>query len=211
MDIAFTQTDIIFLLDLLGTVAFAISGVLTAIRKRMDLFGILIIAFVTAIGGGTLRDLLIDMPVAWLQNTIYINVILTSAILAILFRKKLSYVSKPLLLFDTLGLSIFTLIGLEKALNAGFPPLVCIATGTMTACFGGVIRDILANKIPIVFHRDIYATACILGGIAYFIMRLFPISNGVVFTITCAIIFTIRLLAVYYNWELPNIYKQNRK
>lgn len=202
------QADIIFLLDLLGTVAFAVSGVLTAIRKRMDLFGILIIAFVTAIGGGTLRDLLIGMPVAWLQNTTYINVILGSAILAILFRKKLSYVSKPLLLFDTLGLSIFTLIGLEKALHAGFPPLICIATGTMTACFGGVIRDILANKIPIIFHKDVYATACIAGGIVYFILRLFPISNGVLFGITCVVIFTIRLLAVYYDWKLPDIYKK---
>lgn len=204
------QPDIIFILDLIGVVAFAISGVLTAIRKRMDLFGILIIAFVTAIGGGTLRDLLIDKPVAWLQDTTYIYVIIGTTILAIIFRAKLSYITRPLFLFDTLGLSIFTLIGLEKALDAGFAPIVCVATGTMTACFGGVIRDILANKIPIIFHKEIYATACIFGGATYFLMRLFPISNGVIFTTTCLIIFITRTLAVYYDWHLPTIYKKNR-
>ncbi len=205
------QTDIIFLLDIAGVIAFAISGVLTAIRKRMDLFGILIIAFVTAIGGGTLRDLLIAEPVSWLHNTIYIKVIIITTVLAILFRNKLSYLGRTLFFFDTIGISIFTLIGLEKALNVGFPPLVCIATGTMTACFGGVIRDILANKIPIIFHKDIYATACILGGVMYFILHLFPLSNGLVFTIACLIIISVRSLAVYYNWQLPTIYKRTKR
>lgn len=198
--------DIIYFLDIAGVIAFAISGVLTAMKKRMDLFGILIIAFVTAIGGGTLRDLLIGEPVAWIQSTTYIHVILITTVFSILFKSKLFYLRKALFLFDTIGLSIFTLIGLEKALNAGFSPPVCIATGTMTACFGGVIRDILANKIPIIFHKEIYATACILGGVAYFTMHALSLSNGIIFFITATIIFVVRLLAVSYNWQLPNIY-----
>lgn len=204
------QTDIIYILDLIGVVAFAISGVLTAMRKRMDLFGILIIAFVTSIGGGTLRDLLIGEPVAWIQSTIYTNVIILTTIVAIIFRSLLVHIRKTLLFFDAMGISIFTLIGLERALNAGFSPAVCIATGTMTACFGGVIRDILANKIPIIFRKDIYATACIIGGVFYFLLRKMPISDGVIFIATCSIIFAIRLLAVYFNWQLPNIYLKRR-
>lgn len=198
--------DYIYILDLVGVIAFAISGVLTSLRKRMDPFGIFIIAFVTALGGGTLRDVLISAPVIWMQNTLYIYLIIGTVILSIIFRDKLIYLSRPLVFFDTVGLAVFTLIGLEKALQAGFSPEICIATGTMTACFGGVIRDILANKIPIIFQKEIYATACIIGGMVYFSLHHFPeIPDIITFLITFLVIFSVRTLAVLYNLQLPSI------
>lgn len=202
--------DYIYILDLIGVVAFAVSGVLAAIRKRMDLFGLLIIAFSTAIGGGTLRDLLIGVQVVWVQDITYVYVIVSTTVIAIILRNKLDYLSRSLFFFDTIGISIFTLIGLERALEAGFHPIICIATGTITACFGGISRDVLTNQIPIIFHKEIYATACILGGVFYFLLHLTSIPNGVVYTTTFLIIFTTRSLAVYFDLHLPSFYPKNK-
>ena len=139
-------------LDLLGTAAFAISGALFAIKKRMDTFGVLIIAFVTAVGGGTLRDILIGAEnITWMRDLNYSYVILAAVILAIIFRKKIGYLSKSLFLFDTIGLGIFTIIGTEIGLQNDFHPIICVALGTITATFGGVIRDTLSNEIPLIF------------------------------------------------------------
>src|SRR5690606_23538489 len=133
-----------YLLDILGTMAFAISGVLTALNKKMDPFGVFVIAFVTAVGGGTLRDVLIGRtPVGWMQDLNYVYVITAGFILAIIFRKKLDKLRTSLFFFDTIGLGVFTLIGLEKGMDVNLHPVICIALGTMTACFGGVTRDIL--------------------------------------------------------------------
>lgn len=202
------EIDYIYILDIVGVIAFAVSGVLTAIRKRMDPFGILIIAFVTAIGGGTLRDLLIGVPVAWMHDMNYVYVIIITSALAVIFQNTLTHLKNTLIFFDTIGLSIFTLIGLEKALEAGFAPAICIATGTMTACFGGVTRDILANKIPIIFQKEIYATACILGGLTYFLFHD-VLKDGAVFIITASIIFITRLLAVIFDLHLPSVYRKS--
>lgn len=203
------EVEVIYILDLVGVVAFAVSGALTAMRRRMDPFGVLIIAFVTAIGGGTLRDMLIGVPVAWVRDMNYVYIIIGTTALAIIFRNKLAYLRQTLSFFDTIGLATFTLIGLEKALEAGFAPAICIITGTMTGCFGGIIRDILANKIPIIFQKEIYATACILGGLFYFALRdFFP--DGVVFITTGLVVFGVRSLAVFYDLHLPSIYKKRR-
>lgn len=197
-----------YTIDILGTIAFAISGVLVAFNKRMDLFGILIIAFVTAVGGGTLRDILIgETPVSWMKDMTYTYVILTSAIFAVIFRKKIDYLRTSLFLFDTIGIALYTLVGIEKGINAELHPIICIALGTMTACFGGVIRDILCNEIPVIFRKEIYATACILGGVTYFFLIRFPIDNKLVFIISGVVVITIRLLAVKFKITLPNIYR----
>src|SRR5690554_2550590 len=141
-------------LDILGTIAFAISGVLVALSKRMDPFGILIIAFVTAVGGGTLRDVLIgDTPVSWMKNMTYTYVILGSTIFAVVVRNKIDYLRKSLLLFDTMGIGLYTVVGVEKGISAGLNPIICISLGTMSACFGGVIRDILCNEIPVILEK----------------------------------------------------------
>ncbi|WP_142785540.1 trimeric intracellular cation channel family protein [Changchengzhania lutea] len=197
-----------YTLDILGTIAFAISGVLVAFNKRMDLFGILIIAFVTAVGGGTLRDILIgETPVSWMKDMTFFYVVFISAIFAIIFRSKINYLRTSLFLFDTIGIGLYTVVGIEKGINAGLHPIVCIALGTMTASFGGVIRDILCNEIPVIFRKEIYATACIIGGIGYFVLRKLPIQDNWVFVIAGATVIIIRLLAVKFKIALPNIYR----
>ncbi len=199
---------LILLIDILGTIAFAISGVLTALNKRLDPFGILIIAFVTAVGGGTLRDILIDANVAWMRNLTYVYVILGSTIFAVIFRKRLGYIRRSLFLFDTIGIALYTIVGVEKGIAAGFHPIICVALGTMTACFGGVLRDILCNEIPIIFRKEIYATACILGASAYFLLHFTPLKEDFIVIISGSIVIIVRLLAVYFNLSLPSIYRK---
>ncbi|SRX75825.1 hypothetical protein AEQU3_02822 [Aequorivita antarctica] len=200
---------LILIIDILGTIAFAISGVLTALNKRLDPFGILIIAFVTAVGGGTLRDILIDAPVAWMRDLTYVYVIFLATVLAVIFRKRLNHIRRSLFLFDTIGIALYTIVGVEKGIAAGFHPIICVALGTMTACFGGVIRDILCNEIPIIFRKEIYATACILGATAYFLLHATPISENFIVVISGSIIFIVRLLAVYFKLSLPSIYRKD--
>lgn len=196
-------------IDILGTVAFAISGVLVAMEKRLDLFGVLIIAFVTAIGGGTLRDLLIgNTPVGWMQDLTYVITIFISVVVAIIFVNKLKYLRKSLFLFDTIGIGLYTMVGVEKGLEAELLPIMCIFLGTMTACFGGVIRDILCNEIPVIFRKEIYATACILGGGSYFLFTLFPIQDGYAYVGAILVVIVLRLIAVKFDVRLPNIYKK---
>jgi len=192
------------LLDILGTMAFAISGVLTAFNKKLDPFGVFIIAFVTAVGGGTLRDVLIGQtPVMWMQNILYVYMIILGFFFALVFRKKLDRLRKSLFLFDTIGLGVFTIIGVEKGIAIGLHPVICIALGTITACFGGVIRDILCNEIPIIFRREIYATICIIGGIVFFGLSYFELNKDVLYIVTSSVIISIRLMAVKYKWYLP--------
>ena len=195
-----------YLLDIIGTMAFALSGALTAMNKRLDPFGILIIAFVTEVGGGTLRDVLIGRtPVGWMLNLNYVYVIFIGYILAILFRKRFDKLRKSLFLFDTVGLGVFTLIGLEKGISIGLHPIICTALGTMTACFGGVIRDILCNEIPVIFRKEIYATICILGGIVFFMLKRGNFPDELIQLVTSLVIIIVRLLVVKFNWSLPTL------
>jgi uncharacterized membrane protein YeiH len=198
--------DFILIIDLLGVVAFSISGVLTAMRKELDVFGILIIAFVTSVGGGTLRDVLINVDVSWLTNMTYVYMIVITTIFAIIFRKKLTYLRKSLFLFDTIGIGLYTVVGVEKAISAGLPAVTCIAFGTMSACFGGVIRDILCNEIPVIFRKEIYATACILGGFSYFLLAYFNLPQDLIFIISGSIVITVRISAVVFKIQLPKVY-----
>ncbi len=197
-----------YTIDILGTIAFAISGVLIAMDKKMDLFGILIIAFVTAIGGGTLRDILIGQtPVSWMLDMTFTYVIIGSAVFALLFRNKINYLRTSLFLFDTIGIGLYTVVGIEKGINAELHPIICIALGTISACFGGVIRDILCNEIPVIFRKEIYATACILGGASYFAIKVLPIESDFVFIIAGLVVIIIRLLAVKFKIALPKVYR----
>lgn len=175
-------------------------------RKELDVFGILIIAFVTSVGGGTLRDVLLKADVSWLTNMSYIYFIIGTTIFAIIFRNKLKYLRKSLFLFDTIGIGLYTVVGVEKAISAGLPPITCIAFGTMSACFGGVIRDILCNDIPVIFHKEIYATACIMGGFTYFLLDYFHLSQDLIFIISGVVVIAIRICAVIFKIQLPKIY-----
>jgi len=202
--------DIFYSLDLLGTAAFAISGTLIAINKRLDPFGVFIIAFVTAVGGGTLRDVLIGRtPVGWMQDLNYVYVIIGATIFAIIVRKYIDYLRSSLFLFDTIGLGIFTIIGTEIGIQNELHPLISIALGTMTATFGGVIRDILCNEIPIIFRKEIYASACIFGALAFLGLNQLNIPTNLHYSITVIIIILIRIVAIKKQLALPIINLKN--
>ncbi|WP_299439981.1 trimeric intracellular cation channel family protein [uncultured Aquimarina sp.] len=200
------------ILDILGTIAFAISGALSAMNRRLDLFGIFIIAFVTAIGGGTLRDVLIGAtPVSWMHNTLNMYLIGGVAGLSIIFRNKLDYLKKSVFLFDTIGLGIFTIIGVEAGIQTKLDPIFCIALGAMTGCFGGVIRDILCNEIPVIFRKEIYATASIAGGICFMILYSLKAPINIIYITTTLLIIVIRLLVVKFQISLPLFTVRNQK
>ncbi|WP_295773272.1 trimeric intracellular cation channel family protein [uncultured Mucilaginibacter sp.] len=192
------------IIELLGTVAFTISGAFSAMQKRLDVFGVLVIAFVTAIGGGTLRDVLIGYtPVTWMRNMNDALIILGTALAAIFFKKYIKNFKTTLFLFDALGLGLFTIIGMQKGLDAGLNPVVCVMLGTITGCFGGVLRDVLLNNIPTIFRRkEIYATACIAGGMLYLSLMQFLDAN-IARLIAIVCICGMRILAVVYGWKLP--------
>ncbi len=191
-----------------GTIAFVASGTLAGIRQKLDIFGILVIAFVTAIGGGTLRDLLIGQsPVKWLTDVNIIYLIVGISLATILFRKYIDKLDKTLLFFDTLGLAFFTIKGIEVGIETQLSMPSCIILGTITACFGGVIRDILLNEVPTIFSKEIYATACIVGGISFFVFKNFDISQTLLELLTFIIIIGIRFFAIKTNFTLPKIEK----
>ncbi len=206
-----TDISLFFILDLLGTIAFAISGALSAMNRRLDLFGIFIIAFVTAIGGGTLRDVLIgSTPVTWMENITYIYLIGMVTIFAIIFRKKLNYLKKSLFLFDTIGLGVFTITGVEMGVQNDLNPIISIAIGAMTGTFGGVIRDILCNEIPVIFRKEIYATACIIGGLAFVLLHELGVGTDIIYIVTTLTVILIRLIVVKYHISLPSFYLSSR-
>jgi uncharacterized membrane protein YeiH len=199
MEISTSQT-----IEILGTISFAISGSFAAMQRRLDPFGVLIIAFVTSIGGGTVRDLLLgDTPVAWMRDVNYCLLILITCIATIFFKTHIKKFKVTLFLFDSLGLGLFTMLGIQKGILFGLSPGICVALGTITGCFGGVIRDTLLNTIPLIFKREIYATACILGGILYYGLIYFKIGNDLARITVIAFIFVFRVVVVKYKLTLP--------
>ena len=198
--------ELIYIIDILGTFAFAISGALVASDQKFDLFGVLIIAFVTAVGGGMLRDLLIDAhPINWIGDLNYVYTILIAVVITFLFKSKILPLSKTLFLFDTVGISVFTLLGLQKGLSFNLHPVVAIIMGMISAVFGGVLRDVLTNKVPLIFQKEIYASACLFGGITYLLLDYFTLLSDWNFIISASVIISIRLIAVKYKLELPKI------
>ena len=196
------------LIDVLGTIAFAISGVLAALKKRYDIFGVIIVATVTSVGGGTLRDVLIGKtPVNWLLNINFVYIILGTVIFAVAFRNWLKYIRRSLFLFDTIGIALYTVTGVQIGLSIGLDPVICVALGTMTACFGGVIRDILCGELPIIFRKEIYASACIVGGTVLVLLEHLQMYPEWVSVIAGSIVISIRVLAVVYKLSLPSLYK----
>jgi len=196
------------LLDYVGTVVFAISGALAAMKHRFDPIGVIVLALVTAVGGGTLRDVMIGRtPVGWMIHTEYLWIILASALIAILFRSKLSYFRRTMFLFDAIGLGIFTITGVELGIEAGLHPLVCMLLGTMSAAFGGVIRDILVNEVPLIFHKEVYASLSFLGGGLLLLLNLTSLPSPMAYLIVSGIIVLLRILAVKNKWSMPKFYK----
>jgi len=201
------EINLFNILEILGTAAFAISGALSAMNRKLDIFGIFIIAFVTGIGGGTVRDILIgNTPVTWMDNIIYLYLIGIVSILTIIFRKKINYLKTSLFLFDTIGLGIFTIIGVETGIQNNLNPIISIALGVMTGTFGGVIRDILCNEIPVIFRKEIYATACLIGGLVFIILHELGVEREIIYIVTSLIVISIRLVVVKFKISLPSFY-----
>ena len=197
------------IIDILGTFSFAVSGAFLAMEKKLDPFGVLVVSFVTAIGGGTLRDIMIgDLPVGWLRNEAATLVIFSSAVATMLFGSFLRHLTITLFLFDALGLGLFTIYGIEKGIELHFSAGVCIALGTITACFGGVIRDVLLNNVPLIFRKEIYALACIAGGLIYFLLKEINPATNASKIICILLIFAIRVVAVRYKLSLPRFYNK---
>jgi uncharacterized membrane protein YeiH len=199
-------------IDILGTFSFAVSGAFFAMEKKLDPFGVLILSFVTAIGGGTLRDIMIgNLPVGWLRDETATIVIFIGAIGSMFFSQWLKKLNTTLFLFDALGLGLFTIIGIQKGMELNFSVGVCVALGTVTASFGGVIRDVLLNNVPLVFRKEIYALASIIGGLIYYLLTKTALNDDAAKIICILLIFFIRLLAVKYKLSLPVFYSKNKK
>ncbi|MEI6507371.1 MAG: trimeric intracellular cation channel family protein [Bacteroidota bacterium] len=201
---------LILIIELLGVISFAFSGAVSAMQKRLDVFGVLIITFITAVGGGTIRDVLIgSFPVEWILDLNLIITILATYIIALFFHHYLHAYSKIIFWMDTIGLTVFTLVAITKGLQFHLHPIVCIALGTVTGCFGGIMRDVLLNEIPYVFRKDIYASASIAGGIIYFISAWITSNHNVSSFIAGGAIILIRVGAKFLNWRLPLIYTKD--
>lgn len=192
----------ILTIDYAGTFVFAISGALAGLKRKFDIFGVFILALVTAIGGGTLRDVLLgSTPVGWMQNMAYLYIVVGAVVFTYLFRQHLRRVRRSMFLFDTIGIALYTILGLQKALTFDLSPVICVLLGVVSATFGGVIRDVLSNEAPLIFRKEIYASACLAGG------TLFLLTDqwlGEVAGMTVAIIavFLIRFFAVWRHWSL---------
>ena len=194
---------LIHYLDLLGTVVFAITGLLAARRKSLDLFGAIVIAMVTAIGGGTLRDLIIDVPVFWTQDDFYIYLIVVTTLLFFFLARYKRLPVKMLLWLDALGLAVFTVIGTLKAYELGFSDPIAIMTGVMTGVVGGMIRDVLVGEMPLVLRKEIYATASFFGASILLVLMQLGIAAEIAIIFSIVLTLGLRIFAITYNIELP--------
>ncbi|WP_321316331.1 trimeric intracellular cation channel family protein [Labilibaculum sp.] len=195
---------ILYGLDLLGTLVFAISGTLSAANKKLDLFGAYFTGFITAIGGGTLRDVILgNFPVGWISDINYLIVISIGVALTFLFKKHIMTLKRTLFLFDTIGIGVFTIIGIEKSLNLGIHPFLSIIMGLFSAVMGGVIRDTLCNDIPLIFRKEIYAVACLIGGILFIALNSLGVASSLNQFITIACIIIIRIICIRFKISLP--------
>ena len=196
------------IMENLGTASFAISGALAALNKRLDVFGVLVLTFATAIGGGTIRDIMIgNTPVAWMKDQQAITVVFVSYLITLFFRKYLQFFPRTLAIFDAIGLGFATVVGLQRGLEAGLSPSVCVALGMVTGCFGGVLRDVLLNEIPLVFRKDIYASASLLGGALYFAFASWDMIAPLAASLSVVAVMGVRLAAMQWKWDLPSPWK----
>lgn len=197
------DSTFLYIIEILGTIAFAISGIRLAAAKRFDWFGAYVVGLITAIGGGTLRDLLLGLPIFWMQNSMYMSVTALSLLVVIIFKRALVGGFKTLFLFDAIGLALFVVIGMEKSLALDYPMWVAIVMGVITGSFGGVVRDILIGETPLFFRKDIYATACLSGGVVYWICDMLSFSPIIGQTACAVSVIGLRILAFHFHWSLP--------
>lgn len=198
------MTDWFHWIDLAGVAVFAISGTLMAYKKQMDGFGVIVLASVTAIGGGTLRDMILDLPVFWVNDPSFFYVILLAALVTIIWlRVSHRFPLRYLLVADAFGLAFFNVMGLQKALEYGASPFVAIALGTMTGVFGGLIRDVICREVPLVLKAELYATTCIVGGGMFLLAQWLALPDFVCMLAALLTTLLTRFAAMKWQWHLP--------
>lgn len=190
-------------IEILGTLAFAISGIRLASAKRFDWFGAYVVGFTTAIGGGTLRDLMLSVTPFWMLDATYLVVTAVALLLVVGFGRYLIRLNNTFFIFDAIGLGLFTVVGIEKTLSAGFPLWVAVIMGTITGAAGGVLRDILINEEPLIFRKEIYALACVFGGVVFGLCQWAGLSGGGLQVVTAASVIAARIIAVRFGLRLP--------
>ena len=197
-----TELDWLYYLDILGVLVFAISGALTAIDNDFDIVGSTVIGFITALGGGTLRDILIgETPVGWMLDSNYLICVVVAIVLSYTFKGSIIKLKRSMFLFDTIGIGVFTVLGVQKTLSHDLEIPVALMMGVVSAVFGGVIRDVLTNEIPLIFRKEVYASACLLGGSVFVALDYF-ISHFSNVYLSILVVIVIRYLSVKYNWSL---------
>jgi len=196
-----------YYIDLLGTLVFAISGALAASDKNMyrDIFGVSFTGFVTAVGGGSLRDMILYVRPAWVGDGNYLIAVIAGVLIAIVSGHFILRYQRMFFLFDTLGIAMYTVVGVEKSLLLGVSPPAAVILGMFSAVMGGVIRDTLINELPLIFRREIYASACLSGAALFVILHIFEVNPNINAVICIVLIFSIRILSVKYKWRLPRI------
>lgn len=199
----FRQIQFVDIIEFFGTFAFAISGIRLASAKQFDLFGAFVVGFVTAIGGGTTRDLLLDTTPFWMENSVYMWCTLAALIFVMIFHKHLVHLNNTFFVFDSIGLGLFVVVGVEKTIALGYPAWVVITMGTITGVVGGIVRDVLINELPLVFRKDIYALACVLGGVVFTVLYELNVNLVANELVTAIVVILTRFLAVKYQWRIP--------
>ncbi|MEO8794633.1 MAG: trimeric intracellular cation channel family protein [Daejeonella sp.] len=196
-----------YYIDLLGTLVFAVSGALAASDKNMyrDIFGVSFTGFVTAVGGGSLRDMILGVRPGWVIDGNYLMVITLGVLIAIFFKYYILKFRRTFFLFDTMGIALYTVVGVQKSLEHGVSAPAAIILGLFSAVMGGVIRDTLINEVPLIFRKEIYATACLSGAALFIILKILRVDNNLNAFCSVMLIFVIRILSVKYRWKLPQI------
>lgn len=189
--------------DYAGTFAFAISGIRLASAKRFDWFGAYVVGLVTAIGGGTTRDILLDVTPFWMQQPSYLIITGIALLYVIAFGRQLIRLNNTFFIFDAIGLGLFVVVGIERSIQAGFPFWVSIIMGMITGSVGGIMRDILINEVPLIFRKDIYALACVLGGIVFYVCSEFGLPSEITQILSATSVILMRIIAVRFHLGLP--------
>ncbi|MBE8721385.1 trimeric intracellular cation channel family protein [Sphingobacterium pedocola] len=197
--------DFIYYSDLLGTMVFAISGAMAANRNNIDIFGASFTGFVTAIGGGSLRDIFLNIRPVWVEDGNYLIAIFIGVFISIIANKQLDKWARTLSLFDAIGIGFFTVVGVQKSLSYGSSDIAAIMLGMFSASMGGVIRDVLMNVTPLILRKEIYATACLSGALLFVILNNLHVDNGTNAFLSAALVFLIRILSVKFNLSLPTV------